>query len=292
MVRAVDQVYVGPALSAVHLFHLEHADIGILGHHLQVGLRHPLSGDAGHFQAIERVFGNFIRKAGHTQAKSLGKLSAHIDRAPVARLAGNSTDAARYFAQNIRCRGDALLHLRMDLVESGRLLENTVINCIVALLISRCADHAILEAVSVLSVKSQIDGKMSVGPLDLLELILDLVMFLVGDHEEGISLHLLLELVLFIMKLFPEILVVEQGPGALILHICKDQHAAGEILRELPDLFQSTLSLFLGHVDECDLIVLAPFADCHAAAKIDGLLLLLGHEIDLVRHRRNVRGTR
>ena len=86
---------------------------------------------------------------------------------------------------------------------------------------------------------------MSVGPLDLLELILDLVMFLVGDHEEGISLHLLLELVLFIMKLFPEILVVEQGPGALILHICKDQHAAGEILRELPDLFQSALSLFL-----------------------------------------------
>ena len=292
VVSAVDQVHVCPALRAVRLFHLEHADIGVLGDHFQMGLGHPLSGDTGHFQTVKRILGHFIRKACHTEPKPLGELAAHVDGAPVAGLTGNGADPTRYFAQDIRRRGDALLHLRMDLVKTGRLLEDAVVDGVLAFLVGRRTDHAVLEAVSVPSIEGQVDGQMSVGPLDLLELVHDLVAFLVRDHEKGISLHLLLELVLFIMKLLPEILIIKQGPGTLFLHIGKNQHAAGEILCELPDLLHPALSLSLGHMDERDLEVLPALADSHAAAKIDGLLLLLGHEIDLVRHRRNVRGAR
>ena len=179
----------------------------------------------------------------------------------------------------------------MKLVKSRRFLENTIINGVLPLLISGRTDHAVLETVPVPPEKCQIDGEMAAGPLDLLEPLNDLVTLILGDHKERVSLHLLLELILLVMELFPEIFIIKESFRALFLHICKDQHAAGEIFGKLPDLLHSSHPLFLGHVKECDLKVLPALADGHTAAKIDGFVLLLGHEVDLVCHRRNIRGT-
>ena len=178
----------------------------------------------------------------------------------------------------------------MKLIESCRLLEYTVIDSVVAFLIGRGADHPVLEAVSVTPEESQIYSQMTVRSLDLLQSGHYFVTFFLGDHEEGIPLHLLLELVFLVVELLPEILVIEESLRALILHICKDQHAARQVLCELPDLLHPSDALFLGHVKECDLKVLPALTDRHAAAKIDGFLLLLGHEVDLVCYRRNVSG--
>ena len=178
----------------------------------------------------------------------------------------------------------------MHLIEPRCLLENAVIDGILALLVSGRADHTVLEPVSVPPVKCQIDRNMAAGPLDLPEPLHDLVALFLRDHEERIPLHLLLELVLLVAELLPEIIIIKERLRTLFLHICKDQHAAGKILGKLPDLFHSTDALLLGHVDEGDLKVLPALADGHAAAKIDGFILLLGHEVDLVCHRRNIRG--
>ena len=178
----------------------------------------------------------------------------------------------------------------MELVETGRLLEDAVIDGILALLIGGRADHAVLEAVSILPVESQVHRHMAVGPLDLLEPFDDLVALFFSDHEERIPLHLLLELVLLIVELLPKVFIIKESLGTLSLHICEDQHAAGQVLGELSDLLHSSHPLLLGHVKKSDLKVLPALADRHAAAKIDGFLLLLGYEIDLVRHRRNIRG--
>ena len=178
----------------------------------------------------------------------------------------------------------------MHLVEARCLLENTVVYGILALLVSGRADHAVLEPVSVPPVKCQIDRNMAAGPLDLPELVHDLVALFLRDHKEGIPFHLLLKLILLVAELLPEIIIIKERLGTLFLHICKDQHAAGEILGKLSDLLHSSDALLLGHVDKCDLKVLPALADGHAAAKIDGFILLLGHEVDLVCHRRNIRG--
>ena len=212
MVRAVDQIHVEPALSPVFQFHLEHADIGISGQHLQMLLREPLFSNAGHLETIKRVFGHRIRKSCHAQPEPLRELPAHIDRLPVPRLPGQSTQASRYFGQNIGSRSDPLLHLRVDLVEPRRLLEDTIINRVVAFLIGRRADHAVLKAVPVLAVESQIDCQMTVRPLDLSEPGQDLVALLLGDHEKRVALHMLLELILFVVQFLPEIIVIEERP--------------------------------------------------------------------------------
>ena len=180
----------------------------------------------------------------------------------------------------------------MDLVESGRLLKDAVIDGVLTLLIGGRPDHPILEAVAVLSVEGQVDRQMAACPPDLLESVHDLIPLFLGDHKEGVSLHLFAELILFIMKLLPEILIIKQSLKTLFTHICKNQHSAGKILREFPDLLHSSLPLLLRHMKECDLKVLPALTDCHTAAKIDGFILLLGHEVDLVCDRRNVCGTR
>ena len=180
----------------------------------------------------------------------------------------------------------------MDLVEPRRLLENTVIDGIVALLVGGRADHSVLEAVAVLSVEGQVDREVAARPMDLLKALHDLVAFLFAHHKEGIALHLFAELVLPVAELIPEIIVVEQGLQPLLVHICKDQHAAGQILGELPDLVHPSLPLSLGHMKEGDLKMLPALYDRHTAAKIDGLLPLSRNEIDLVCYRRNVRSAR
>ena len=180
----------------------------------------------------------------------------------------------------------------MDLVEPGRLLENTVIDGVVAFLVCRRAEHTVLETVSVFSVKSQIDRDVAARPLDLFEPRHDLVALFLRDHEKGIPFHLLAELVLLVAELVPEIIVVEKGLKALFLHVGKNQHAAGKVLRELPDLVHPSLALSLRHVKECDLKMLPALYDGHTAAKIDGLFPLPRNEIDLVCYRRNVSGAR
>ena len=211
-------------------------------------LRQPLSRYAGHLKAVKRVFGHFVCKSGHAEPESFRERPAHIDRLPIPRLPGQSTQAPRYFGQNIGSRRDPFLHLRVDLVEPRRLLEDTVINCVVTFLISGRADHAVLKAVPVLAVKSQIDCQMAVGPLNFSELREDLVALLLGDHEKRVALHMLLELVLFVVQLFPEIIIVEERPQPFVLHICEDQDAAGKIFRKLPDLLCPALSVLLGHM--------------------------------------------
>ena len=180
----------------------------------------------------------------------------------------------------------------MDLVEAGRLLEDAVIDGVVAFLVGRRADHAVLEAVAVLSVERQIDCEVAAGPLDLLEALYDLVALLFPDHKEGVPFHLFAELVLPVSEFIPEIIVVEQGLQTLFFHVGKNQHAAGEILSELPDLVHSSLALLLRHMNERDLKMLPALYDGHAAAKIDGLFPLPRNEIDLVCYRRNVSGAR
>ena len=255
-----------------------------------MGFGEPLSRDAGHLQLIERILGNFLSESGHCHAELFGEMPCDIYGMPVPGLSCQHTEGTRYFAQDLRGLRDALLHLRVHLVKARCLLENAVINSILALLVSGRADHAILETIPVPPEKCQVDRDVAVGPLDLFEPVHDLVALFLRDHEEGIPLHLLLELVLLVVKFLPEIVIIKESLRALFLHICEDQHAAGEILGKLSDLLHSAHALFLGHVDECDLKVLPALADGHAAAKIDGFILLLGHEINLVRHRRNVRG--
>ena len=83
VIGAVDHVDVGPAPGPVSLLHLEHADIGVLRRHVDVGLRQPLSGDAGHLQAVEGIFAHFLRESGHAQAELARKLRAHVDGPPL-----------------------------------------------------------------------------------------------------------------------------------------------------------------------------------------------------------------
>ena len=211
-------------------------------------LRQPLSRYAGHFQTVKRIFGHFVRKAGHTQSEPFRELPAHIDRLPVPRLPGQSTQAPRYFGQNIGSRRDPLLHLRVDLVESRRLLEDTIVDCVVTFLIGGRADHAVLKAVPVLAEESQIDCQMAVRPLDLSEPGQDLVALLLGDHEKRVALHMLLELILFVVQFLPEIIIIEERPQPFVLHIGEDQDAAGKILRKFPDLLRPSLSVLLGHM--------------------------------------------
>ena len=288
---AVDQIDVRPALGAVRLLHLEHPQIRIFGDHIQMRLCEPLSRNARHLKPVEGILRDRLRKARHAHVEFLRELPAHIDGMPVSGLPCQNTERPRNPPQDLRCRRDALLHLGVELVEARRLLEYAVIYGVVTFLVSRSADHAVLEAVPVPPEESQIYSNMTVSSLDLFQSGHYFVTFFLGDHEEGVPLHLFAELVFLIMELLPKILIIKESLRALFLHICKDQHAARQVLSELPDLFHSSDALFLGHMKECDLKVLPALTDRHAAAKIDGFLLLLGHEVDLVCYRRNVSGT-
>ena len=177
----------------------------------------------------------------------------------------------------------------MHLVEGCRLLEYTVVDRVVAFLVGRRADHAVLEAVSVLSKERHADRQVAVRALDFGKFLTDLLAVLLRGHEEGIPLHLLLKSILLVAELLPEIVIIKKSLQPLVLHVGKDQDAAGQVFGKLPDLLHPRPAGLLGHVEKRDLKVLPALADCHTAAKIDGLLLLLGHEIDLVCNRRNIR---
>ena len=289
VVRAVDQIHIRPPLRSVRPHHLEHPQIRIFRQQLQMLLGQPLLRVTRHFQPVERILRDLLREPRHTQPELLRIRPAHIDRTPVPRLPGQNTQGPRYFGQNIGCRCDLLPHLRVYLVESCRLLEYTVIDRVIAFLVGRRADHAVLEAISVLAVESHADRQMAVRPLDLSELGADLLAILLRGHEEGIPLHLLLKSILPVPKLLPEIIIIKKRLEPLVLHVGEDQDAARQILRKLPDLIHPRLAGLLRHVYKCDLKVLPALADCHAAAKIDGILLLLGYEIDLICYRRNIR---